>query len=151
MNAATIAASRGLRVEETLKPKASKGGAGSVLSIQIDTQTEEHIVKGAVLRENTPRLLHVDGIDVEAPLERKSDLYAQSGRARSDRQSRHGVRAHNINIANFSLGRRTAGGQAKTPAEAIAVVHVDSPVPATVLLELKKIPAVHEAKAIQLY
>jgi D-3-phosphoglycerate dehydrogenase len=59
--------------------------------------------------------------------------------------------AHNINIANFSLGRRSSELKPNTPAEAIAVVHVDSPVTEAVLLELRKIPAVEQAKAIQLY
>jgi D-3-phosphoglycerate dehydrogenase len=69
VNAASLASERGLTVSEERKPKASTGGAGSVLKISITTPEEEHVVKGAVLRENTPRLLHVDGIDVEAPLE----------------------------------------------------------------------------------
>jgi D-3-phosphoglycerate dehydrogenase len=150
VNAATIAASRGLRVEETLKPKASKGGAGSVLSIQVDTRNEGHVVKGAVLRENTPRLLHVDGIDIEAPLEpnliymRNQDVPGVIGKVGTV------LGAHNINIGNFSLGRRTSGLKPNSPADAIAVVHVDSPVTDTVLAELKKIPAVEQAKAIQL-
>jgi D-3-phosphoglycerate dehydrogenase len=149
VNAATIAASRGLKIEETLKPKTSKGGAGSVLSIQVDTKDEEHVVKGAVLRENTPRLLHVDGIDIEAPLEpnliylRNQDVPGVIGKIGTV------LGAHNINIANFSLGRRDS--KPNNPAEAIAVVHVDSPVSESVLAELKKIPAIEQAKAIQLY
>ena len=65
-----IAEERGLRVLESHKPKVSTGGAGSVLSIFLKSSTEEHMVKGAVLHGDAPRLLHVDGIDVEAPLER---------------------------------------------------------------------------------
>src|SRR5579871_2434095 len=69
VNAATIAASRGLAIHEDRKPKSSTGGAGSVLSVLVKTHNEEHLVKGAVLHGTTPRLLQVDGIDVEAPLE----------------------------------------------------------------------------------
>lgn len=156
VNAATIASSRGLRVDETRKPKASKGGAGSVLSISVkahaaDKHQEEHVVKGAVLRENTPRLLHVDGIDVEAPLERNliymrnQDVPGVIGKVGTI------LGAHNINIANFSLGRRAANVKPENPIDAIAVVHVDNPVPESVLSELRKIPAVHQAKAIQLF
>ena len=54
---------------------------------------------------------------------------------------------HKINIADFSLGRRVGGGAAS---EAIAVVHIDGKVPEEVLAELKKIPAVQQAKAIRL-
>src|SRR4029077_3305073 len=68
VNAATIAEERGLRVLESHKAKASTEGAGSVLSIFLKTSSEEHMVKGAVLHGDAPRLLHVDGIDVEAPL-----------------------------------------------------------------------------------
>jgi hypothetical protein len=37
------------------------------------------------------------------------------------------------------------------PQEAIAVVHVDGSVSEPVLVELRKVPAVAEAKAIQLF
>ena len=100
-----------------------------------------------MLRENTPRLLHVDGIDVEAPLEpnliymRNQDVPGVIGKVGTV------LGAHNINIANFSLGRRIVRTKAKTPAEAIAVVHVDSPVTEAVLLELKKIPAVEQGQS----
>ncbi len=151
VNAATIATSRGLRVEENRKPKASKGGAGSVLSIRITVHDGEHVVKGAVLRENTPRLLHVDGIDVEAPLERNliymrnQDVPGVIGKVGTV------LGAHDINIANFSLGRCPAEIKPDGPCQAIAVVHVDSPVPESVLVELRKVPAVQAAKAIQLF
>src|SRR5206468_3363978 len=69
VNAAAIASARGLRIHESRKAKSS-GGSGSVLSVLLKTSSEEHLVKGAVLHKDTPRLLHVDGIDVEAPLER---------------------------------------------------------------------------------
>src|SRR5262249_1055150 len=70
VNAASVADSRGLRVQESQKEKSSEGGAGSVLTMQIKSSKEEHLVKGAVLHGTRPRLLHIDGIDVEAPLER---------------------------------------------------------------------------------
>ena len=70
VNAEAIASSRGLRIHESRKPHSSGGGSGSVLSVLLKTSTGEHLVKGAVLHKDTPRLLHVDDIDVEAPLER---------------------------------------------------------------------------------
>ena len=56
---------------------------------------------------------------------------------------------HGINIANFSLGRRSEG-PAGSPREAIAVVQVDGGVPEAVVSELRGIPAVQQAKAIRL-
>jgi D-3-phosphoglycerate dehydrogenase len=55
---------------------------------------------------------------------------------------------HKINIADFSLGRRTGSGK---PQEAIAVVHIDGRVPDAVLGELRRIDAVEQAKAIRLF
>jgi D-3-phosphoglycerate dehydrogenase len=56
-----------------------------------------------------------------------------------------------INIADFSLGRRSAEKPSDQPREAIAVVHVDGQVPDQVLNRLKQIPAVEQAKAVRLF
>ncbi len=150
VNAAAIADSRGLKLPEERKPKTS-GGADNVLTIQLQTAQEKHLVKGAVLHGSEPRILHVDGIEVEAPLEsnliymRNADVPGVIGRVGTI------LGELKINIANFSLGRRTeeeVGGQ---PREAIAVVHVDGNVPPAVVAELKKLPAVRQAKAIKLF
>ncbi|HKD00989.1 MAG TPA: phosphoglycerate dehydrogenase [Terriglobales bacterium] len=148
VNAAAIATSRGLRIHEAKKPKSSSGGAGSVLSILLKTGREEHLIKGAVLHRHAPRLLHVDGIDVEAPLERNliylrnRDVPGVIGRVGTI------LGKHNINIADFSLGRRVGSGK---PQEAIAVVHIDGRAPDAVLGELRRIDAVEQAKAIRLF
>ncbi len=151
VNAATIADSRGLRVVESHKAKASTGGTGSVLSILLRSSAEEHLVKGAVLHGTAPRLLHVDGIDVEAPLER--DLIYLRNRDVPGVIGRVGtiLGEESINIANFSLGRRSGGTDPAEPREAIAVVHVDGLVPEDVLAKLKKIPAVEQAKSVRLF
>ena len=151
VNAAAIASARGLRVHESRKPKGLTGGSGSVLSILLKTGSEEHVVKGAVLHKNTPRLLHVDGIDVEAPLERNliymrnRDVPGVIGKVGTI------LGKHKINIADFSLGRRVGNGRPGAPREAIAVVHVDGRVPPEVLAELRKVPAIEQAKAIRLF
>ena len=126
VNAAAIAAARGLRIHESRKPKSSSGGSGSVLSVLLKTAGEEHLVKGAVLHKNTPRLLHVDGIDVEAPLERNliymrnRDVPGVIGKVGTI------LGKHKINIADFSLGRRVGNGKPGAPREAIA--HLPVPV-----------------------
>jgi D-3-phosphoglycerate dehydrogenase / 2-oxoglutarate reductase len=149
VNASSIADSRGVRVNESHKAKASTGGAGSVITILFKSSREEHLVKGAVLRNSTPRLLQVDGIDIEAPLERNliylrnRDVPGVIGKVGTI------LGDHQINIADFSLGRRNVEIAGKLR-EAIAVVHVDARVPDAVLQELCKIPAVETAKAVEL-
>jgi D-3-phosphoglycerate dehydrogenase / 2-oxoglutarate reductase len=150
VNAASLADLRGLRIHEAHKAKASTGGAGSVLSLFLKSSTEEHMVKGAVLHGTAPRLVHIDDIDVEAPLERNliflrnNDVPGVIGKVGTI------LGEHQINIANFSLGRRS-GEAPSLPREAIAVVHVDSRVPERVLRELEKISAVLQAKAVELF
>jgi len=150
VNALAIAESRGLQVHETRKPKVSTGGAGSVLSIAVKAHREEHVVRGAVLHKNAPRLLHVDGIEVEAPLERNliylrnRDVPGVIGKVGTI------LGDHKINIADFSLGRRTGNTKSGAAREAIAVVHVDGRVPASVLAALKRVPAIQQAKSIRL-
>jgi D-3-phosphoglycerate dehydrogenase len=150
VNAASLAETRGLHVHEAHTAKASTGGAGSVLSILLKSSKEAHLVKGAVLRGTAPRLLHIDGIDVEAPLER--DLIYLRNRDVPGVIGRVGtiLGESEINIADFSLGRRSAEASSE-PREAIAVVHVDGPIPDAVLKKLEQIPAVRQAKAVRLF
>jgi D-3-phosphoglycerate dehydrogenase / 2-oxoglutarate reductase len=153
VNAATIASSRGLRIHEQHKPKSSTGGSGSVLSVLLKTATQEHCVKGAVLHGHAPRLLSVDDIDVEAPLER--DLVYLRNRDVPGVIGKVGtiLGEHQINIANFSLGRQSAGESAEKaePRRAVAVVHVDDRVSEAALKALRQIPAIEQAKAIRLF
>jgi D-3-phosphoglycerate dehydrogenase len=150
VNAASLADLRGLRVHEAHKAKASTGGAGSVLSVFLKSSTDEHMVKGAVLHGALPRLLHIDGIDVEAPLERNliflrnRDVPGVIGKVGTI------LGEGEINIADFSLGRRSAEASSESR-EAIAVVHVDGPAPDEVLKKLEQIPAVRQAKAVRLF
>ena len=92
----------------------------------------------------------MDGIDVEAPLERNliylrnRDVPGVIGKVGTI------LGKEKINIANFSLGRRSAEAGSATR-EAMAVVHVDGDVSDDVLKKLKKIPAVQQAKAVRLF
>jgi D-3-phosphoglycerate dehydrogenase / 2-oxoglutarate reductase len=150
VNAASLADLRGLRIHEAHKAKASTGGAGSVLSVFLKSSSEEHMVKGAVLHGTEPRLLHIDGIDVEAPLGR--DLIFLRNRDVPGVIGKVGtiLGENEMNIANFSLGRRSAEASSE-PREAIAVVHVDGRVPNDLLKKLEEIPAVRQAKAVRLF
>jgi len=159
VNASAMAEERGIRVRETAKPKVSGGSAGSVITVHLKTHQGEHAVRGTVLHGTSPRLLSVDGIDVEAPLERNliylrnRDVPGVIGKIGTI------LGEAKINIANFSLGRaEQAARAAVAPAsgghgsggEAVCVVHVDSRVPDAVLHKLRGIAAITLARAIRL-
>ncbi|HVZ61891.1 MAG TPA: phosphoglycerate dehydrogenase [Terriglobales bacterium] len=161
VNSAAIAQTRGIRVRENANPKHSGGGAASIITMSLGFGGTEHVAKGSVLHGDSPRLLQVDGIDIEAPLERNllylrnEDVPGVIGRIGTL------LGEQKINIANFSLGRegeaafkaRTGGSDkaaSASPCQALAVVHVDAIVPENVLQQLRKLPAVLEARAVHL-
>jgi D-3-phosphoglycerate dehydrogenase len=145
VNAASLAQERGLRVHEAKNTETSGGWAGNVLSVLVKTNQKEMLVKGSVLHGKSPRLLAVDDIDVEAPLEhnivylQNRDVPGVIGKIGTV------LGAHKVNIANFALGRRAGEGS-----DAIAVVQVDSKVSDAALAELRKIEAVKSAKTVGL-
>jgi D-3-phosphoglycerate dehydrogenase / 2-oxoglutarate reductase len=146
VNAASIAEERGIRLTERKKALSSRGSAVNVLRVGLKTAHQERTVLGTVLHGNSPRLLRIDEIDVEAPLQgniiymRNRDVPGVIGRVGTV------LGQHNVNIANFSLGRSE---QAQEPRSAVAVVQVDGGVSEVALQDLRKIEAVEVAKAIR--
>jgi len=146
VNAASIAEERGIRIREGTQPSAARGSAVNVLTVSLKTRQQQRTAVGTALYGMSPRLLRVDEIDVEAPLQgniiymRNRDVPGVIGRVGTV------LGQHNVNIANFSLGRAE---QAQEPRGAVAVVQVDSEVSEAVLQDLRKIDAVEVAKAIR--
>ncbi len=112
VNAASIAEERGIRLTERKKTRDAGGAAANVLRMTFKTGQQESTVAGCVQPGGLPRLLEIDGIHVEAPLEgnmiylRNLDVPGVIGRVGTV------LGQHNVNIANFSLGRgrQRAGG-----------------------------------------
>ena len=143
VNAAAIAQERGIQVHENKKEKTA-GGAGDVISLLLKTASGERLVRGAVLRGTSLRLLGVDDIDIEVPLEgkliylRNRDVPGVVGKVGTL------LGRHNINIANFALGRSHRSGSG----EAIAVVQVDNAAPENILRELEQLPEIQEVRTV---
>ncbi len=108
VNAASVAEERGIRADGA-QECARRGDIGSQCSAgDVQERAEENTVAGCVQPGGQPRLLEIDGIHVEAPLEgnviylRNLDVPGVIGRVGT------ALGQHNINIANFSLGRGRA-------------------------------------------
>jgi len=147
INAASVAAERGIRIHEE-KKEAPRGGAGSVLQIELHTSNAGITASGAVLHGTSPRLLHLDGIDIEAPLQgillvlRNQDVPGVIGRVGTI------LGEHKINIANFALGRSRRDGAGESTA--LAVLQIDEPAPDAVLRELRSSPAITGVRQVTL-
>ena len=148
INAAAAAEERGIRIFEEKKPAAS-GGAGNVLKLTIHTRAGDAVASGTVLHESQARLLSLNGIDIEAPLEgtvltiRNQDVPGVIGRVGTI------LGDHRINIANFALGR-ARGGQSLPEGTALAVVQVDGEVTESVLRALRGVEAISEVHVASL-
>jgi D-3-phosphoglycerate dehydrogenase / 2-oxoglutarate reductase len=146
INAAAVAQERGIRVHEE-KEEGARGGAATVLTVELRTATGTSRATATVIRDEQPRLLEFDGIDIETPLEgnllvcRNLDVPGVIGRIGTI------LGEHGVNIANFALGRERRGPK---PVKALAVVQVDAPVDDKVLEALTSIEALIEARLVKL-
>ena len=149
INAAAVAAERGIRVHEQ-KEESHRGGAATVLTLVLHTAQGDSRASATVIHGEQPRLLAFDGIDVEAPLEgtlvvcRNLDVPGVIGRIGTI------LGQQGVNIANFALGRERGAGAPGKPVKALAVVQVDEPVAESALEALKVIEALLEARLVKL-
>jgi D-3-phosphoglycerate dehydrogenase len=145
VNSMQLASQRHLTVSESHEPR-----GGVMDSIRVDLATEDGLtsVSGGVVL-GKPRLLSVNGIAVEIALAgrllymRNIDVPGVIGHVGTV------LGRNQVNIANFSLGRENCPPPGGGPCGAVALVEVDSPVPDSVLAELKANPAVRLAVIVE--
>jgi D-3-phosphoglycerate dehydrogenase len=151
INAAAIAAERGIRIQED-KREFATGGAGSVLKIVLHASSGDASASATVLHGTSPRLLSYDGIDIEAPLNgtlvaiRNHDVPGVVGRIGTI------LGEHAVNIANFALGR-SIRSQRVPQGQALAVVQIDVPSAASAhaaVEALRKVEAIASVRLIEL-
>jgi D-3-phosphoglycerate dehydrogenase len=144
VNAPQAAAARGLVVEETTRRR--ERGFPNTLEVACADCAQEFAVEGTVMHGATPRILSLDGIELEAPLEgtllltRNRDVPGVIGQI--------GTVLGNlgVNIATFALGRR----EAVLGAEAVALVRLDGKVDESIVRHILAIPSITEARLIRL-
>jgi D-3-phosphoglycerate dehydrogenase len=144
INAKAVAAERGIELVESHSSRARN--YTSLLSLQVHTDSGLQWVEGAVLEHVGPRLVLVDGVPVDAPLEGTQILIKNNDQPGVIGAVGTVLGRHGINIASFALGR--------SPTCAIGVVGIDNgegtAVTGEVLAELRRIPAVQSAELVRL-
>jgi D-3-phosphoglycerate dehydrogenase len=152
INAAAIAAERGIRIQED-KREFVTGGSGSVLKLVLHSSDGDVSASATVLHGTSPRLLTYDGIDIEAPLNgtlviiRNHDVPGVIGRIGTI------LGEHGLNIANFALGRAVANptrSQRVPQGQALAVVQIDAEEAASAIEALRKVEAIASVRLIEL-
>jgi D-3-phosphoglycerate dehydrogenase len=141
VNARSIAADRGIEIVESRSSRPRN--YTSLLSIKLHTSDGERWVEGAVFERTSPRLVLVDGINVEAPLEGTMIVIRNDDQPGVIGDVGTILGRHGVNIATFALGREGKN--------AIGVVIVDetSPIPGAVLDELRSVKAIREARIVR--
>lgn len=148
INAAAIAAERGIRIHEE-KKEAANGGAGSVLKLTLHTPNSDFNASATVLHGASARLLSLDGIDIEAPLQgalltiHNRDVPGVIGRVGTI------LGDHKVNIANFALGRSDRS-QRVPQGNALAVVQIDGTISDASLEELRAVEAIIQVHLVNL-
>ena len=144
INARAVAGERGIEVIESRSSRPRN--FTNLISVKLHTSDGERWVEGVVIEQAGPRMVLLDGVTVEAPLEgtliviRNTDQPGVIG-AIGTILGRYG-----INIASFALGRGPGG--------AVAIVKVDSvadrgpQVTSDVLAEIRAVPAVRQAEVV---
>ena len=147
INARTIADQRGLEIVESRSSRARN--FTSLISLKLHTSAGELWAEGAVFEPGSPRLVRLDGVEVEVPLEGTLIVIRNHDRPGVIGEVGTILGRHGINIAAFALGRGTAG--------AVGVVRVESHLAAaekvevgpSVLEEIQRVAAVRSAAVVE--
>ncbi|WP_298841008.1 phosphoglycerate dehydrogenase [uncultured Roseobacter sp.] len=141
VSAPVIAQERGIQVSTTNQGKS--GAFDGYIKVTVVTSKRERSVAGTVFSDGKPRFIQIKGINIDAEIGAHM-LYTTNtdvpgiigalGQTMGD---------NGVNIANFTLGRAAAGG------EAIALLYVDEPVPAEARAKLAETGLFTQIKPLQ--
>lgn len=140
VSAPVIAKERGIQVSTTKQDQS--GAFEGYIKVTVVTDKRERSVGGTVFSDGKPRFIQIKGINIDAEIgahmvyTTNEDVPGIIG-ALGQTMGENGV-----NIANFTLGRKEAQG------EAIALLYVDEPVPAPALAALESTGKFTQVKAL---
>jgi len=140
VNARNVAHERGIEIIESRSTRSRN--YTSLLSVKLHTPDGERWIEGAVFERTIPRLVLLDGISVEAPLEGTMIVIHNTDQPGVIGAIGTILGRHNVNIANFALGRERDS--------AIGVVIVDAAsVGEAVLDEIRKVQGIREVRLVR--
>jgi D-3-phosphoglycerate dehydrogenase len=124
VSAPVVAKERGIQISTTNQDKS--GTFDGYIKVTVVTDKRERSIAGTVFSDGKPRFIQIKGINIDAEIgahmlyttnEDVPGIIGLLGKTMGE---------NGVNIANFTLGRAEAGG------EAIALLYVDEPIDATV-------------------
>jgi D-3-phosphoglycerate dehydrogenase len=145
VNARALARERGIEIIETRSARARD--FASLLSVKLHTSGGERWVEGTVFEPNSPRLVSLDGVSVEAPLAGTMLVIANEDQPGVIGEVGTILGRHKVNIASFALGRNETG--------AVGIVNVDEVASAPDALDaaadaIRRVPAIRAVWVVRL-
>ena len=128
VNAMPIAQERGIRLLDSSTPQAEAFTA--LITVKVKTDKQSRSVSGTVLSSGHSRIVRIDELSVDIVPEGRMIIFTNIDRPGVVGFIGTLLGNHNINIAAFQVGRKQIGG------EAISILNVDSPVPASIMKEI---------------
>jgi D-3-phosphoglycerate dehydrogenase len=145
VNARAAARERGMEIIESRSTRARH--YTGLVSVKLHTSDGERWAEGTVFEPNSPRLVSVRGVNVEAPLAGTLVIISNEDQPGVIGQVGTILGTQGVNIASFALGRNHSG--------AVGVVNVDEETSPAGGLEkaveaIRKVPAVRDAWIVRL-
>ena len=142
VNAPVLAKERGIRITES--KSSTLIHFANLIEVDVKTDKKMTSVAGTLFTREDPRVVSIDGSDVEVDPEGYLLLISNRDVPGMVGQIGTLLGTNKINIAGMTLGRDKPGGQAKT------VLKIDSPIPEPVMREIRKSKNILDAKLIKL-
>ncbi len=141
VSAPLMAKERGVKISTTQQDKS--GAFEGYIKLTVVTDKRERSIGGTVFSDGKPRFIQIKGINIDAEIGRHM-LYTTN----RDEPGIIGALGqtmgeNGVNIANFTLGRAAAGG------EAIALLYVDAPVSQDVIAKLDATGLFQQIKSLE--
>ncbi|MCR9109742.1 phosphoglycerate dehydrogenase [Marivita sp. XM-24bin2] len=141
VSAPLIAKERGIKISTTNQAKS--GAFDGYVKLTVVTAERERSIAGTVFSDGKPRFIQIKGINIDAEIGSHM-LYTTNEDVPGIIGTLGMTMGQNdVNIANFTLGRSAAKG------EAIALLYVDAPVPANVVSKLQETGLFRQIKPLQ--
>jgi len=145
VNARAVARERGIEIIESRSTRTRN--FTSLVSLKLHTSDGERWAEGTVFEPNSPRLVSVRGVNVEAPLAGTMLIICNDDQPGVIGEVGTILGTHGVNIANFALGRNDTG--------AVGIVNVDEEASApgslaAAVQAIRGVPAVREVWLVRL-
>jgi D-3-phosphoglycerate dehydrogenase len=142
VNAPHLARERGVKISETTRRE--REGFTDVIEVTMVTDKGENSVAGTLLAGQNPRIVRVNGFNLEAVPEGHMLVFSNIDQPGVIGRIGNLLGDSQVNIAGFKLGR------VKPTGEAVAIVNIDSPIPEDVIEQIRDLPFIHFARQVQL-